>query len=359
MAEHHPDVLVGGLGPAGSRAAAAVAAAGFPVIALERKHSPGRPLQCAELVPAMLDQELAGLAPLTRQSIVRMRTYVERDEADESPDFRGRMIDREAFDSHLANLAQAAGADCRFGQTLRSVSPDGVVETADGRRYRPRLIIGCDGTRSPIGGAIGATNTQVVETRQTAVALRGTSDSTDVFLRGAIVGGYGWLFPKGGSANLGVGVAACARRSLKPALDGLCADLIADGRIEAGAAACTGGAIPVGGRVRSIGRLGKVPVILAGDAAGLANPITGAGIAAAVQSGRLAGLAAAAWLKGDGEALADYDDELGELFDASLGRARGHRLALMQAYRESGQLSRTALRRSWIAYPDYWATGER
>jgi digeranylgeranylglycerophospholipid reductase len=354
-----PDVLVSGLGPAGSRAAAAVAAAGFSTVALERKHSPGRPVQCAEFVPAMLDQELAGLASLTRQPVVRMRTYVETDEADETPDFHGRMIDREAFDGHLAELAQAAGADCRFGETVRSVSADGAIETADGTRYRPRLVIGCDGTRSPIGAAIGATNAHVVETRQTTVALRAASDSTDVFLRSAIVGGYGWLFPKNGSANLGVGVAACARRSLKPALDGLCADLIADGRIEAGVEACTGGAIPVGGRIQSTARLGNCPVLLAGDAAGLANPITGAGIAAAVQSGQLAGLAAAAWLQGDDEALADYDEELGELFDGSLGRARDHRLAMMKAYREGGHLSRAALRRSWIAYPDYWATGER
>ncbi len=359
MAEHRPDVLVSGLGPGGSRAAAAVAEAGFSVTALERKRSPGRPVQCAEFVPAMLDQELDGLASLTRQPIHRMRTFIESEEPDETPDFRGRMIDREAFDGHLAGLAQAAGADCRFGQTVRSLSPDGVIETADGTRYRPRLVIGCDGARSAIGAAIGATNAHVVETRQTSVALRSASDSTDVFLRNAIVGGYGWLFPKNGSANLGVGVASCARRSLKPALDGLCADLVADGRIEAGETGCTGGAIPVGGRVRSTGRLGETPVLLAGDAAGLANPITGAGIAAAVQSGRLAGLAAAAWLDGDDRALAEYDEELGELFDGSLGRACSHRLTMMKSYREGGQLSPAALRRSWIAYPDYWATGER
>ena len=55
----------------------------------------------------------------------------------------------------------------------------------------------------------------------------------------------------------------------------------------------TGGAIPVGGMLKPWGRLGAALVLLAGDAAGLANPVTGAGIAAAVQSGRLAGEAAA------------------------------------------------------------------
>jgi flavin-dependent dehydrogenase len=288
-----------------------------------------------------------------------MRTFVEAEDADETPDFRGRMIDREAFDSHLIDLARAAGADCRFGETVRNISPDGIVETANGARYRPRLVIGCDGARSPIGSAIGATNRDIVETRQTTVALCSASDSTDVFLRSAIVGGYGWLFPKKGSANLGVGVTASERRQLKPLLDGLCADLVADRQIDAETTGYTGGAIPVGGRIRCTGQLGDAPVMLAGDAAGLANPITGAGIAAAVQSGQLAGSAAAAWLDGDHDALTDYDEDLGELFDASLARARNHRRAMMTTYREYGSLSPAALRRAWIAYPDYWEMGVR
>ena len=50
------------------------------------------------------------------------------------------------------------------------------------------------------------------------------------------------------------------------------------------------------------GKLGKTLVFLAGDAAGLTNPITGAGIAAGVMSGRLAGETIAAYLAGDTDA---------------------------------------------------------
>ncbi len=46
-----PDVLVVGLGPAGSRAAEAAARAGLRVIALEKRGEPGSPVQCAEFVP--------------------------------------------------------------------------------------------------------------------------------------------------------------------------------------------------------------------------------------------------------------------------------------------------------------------
>jgi flavin-dependent dehydrogenase len=96
--------------------------------------------------------------------------------------------------------------------------------------------------------------------------------------------------------------------------------------------------------------LGPVAVLLAGDAAGLANPVTGAGIAAAVQSGSLAGDAAALFLGGHGVALADYAQELDALFGASLARALYRREELLRA-----TPSPAALRRGWIAYPEYWS----
>ena len=54
MSIETPDVLVVGLGPAGSRAAAITAAAGLNVIGLERRRTAGSPVQCAEFVPVAL-----------------------------------------------------------------------------------------------------------------------------------------------------------------------------------------------------------------------------------------------------------------------------------------------------------------
>ena len=69
------------------------------------------------------------------------------------------------------------------------------------------------------------------------------------------------------------------------------------------------------------GSLGDTQVLLAGDAAGLTNPVTGAGIAAAVHSGTLAGDAAAAIVAGERSAASDYEEELRSVFGASLERA--------------------------------------
>ena len=349
------DVVVVGLGPAGARAAEAAARAGRGVIAIDRRRAPGLPVQCAEFVPAMLDQELAGQANVTRQRIRAMATFVEDEAPDWKGDFPGRMIDRAAFDAALVRRAVEAGAECRFSAALRSVAPDGAVTLADGTVLRARAVIGADGPRSAVGRAIGRVNRALVETRQVTVRLSAPHDATDIYLSAEIPGGYGWLFPKGEIANLGVGVEPAARARLKPLLDGLRARLIAEGRIGADVLAHTGGAIAVGGPVAPTGALGETAVLLAGDAAGLSNPVTGAGIAAAAISGALAGEAAAGWIAGDAAAPDDYAEELDDLFGDALARALRRREELLARYRGGETPPASALRRSWIAYPEYWA----
>lgn len=349
------DLLVVGLGPAGARAAEAAARAGLRVIAVDRRRAPGLPVQCAEFVPAMLDQELTGQARVTRQRIRAMATFVEDEAPDWKGDFPGRMIDRAAFDAALVRCAAKAGADCRFSTALRSIAPDGAVTFADGTVLRPRAIVGADGPRSAVGRAIGRVNRALVETRQVTVRLTAPYDATDIFLSAEIPGGYGWLFPKGEIANLGVGVEPAARARLKKLLDALHARLVAEGRIGADVLAHTGGAIAVGGPVVPTGALGDTAVLLAGDAAGLSNPVTGAGIAAAAISGALAGEAAAGWIAGDAAALDEYAEDLDDLFGAALARALARREELLARFREGATPSAAALRRGWIAYPEYWA----
>lgn len=179
--------------------------------------------------------------------------------------------------------------------------------------------------------------------------------ATDIFLSAEIEGGYGWLFPRGSEANLGLGVAPQARDRLKPLLDELRARLVAKGRIGATAGRLTGGLIPVGGLVGPAGRIGDLPVLLAGDAAGLANPITGAGINAAVLSGRMAGDAAARIAAGADRAADDYAEEVADLFGPSLALALRRRADLMSHYARGALPGAPDLRRAWIAYGDYWA----
>lgn len=348
-----PDVLVVGLGPAGAAAAQAAAAAGCRVWAVERNRSPGLPVQCAEFVPNPVFDE----APQTRgasvQPIDRMQTYLEGAASEVTANFRGQMIDRTEFDRALIARAQAAGAACRFGLPARTLSADGVL-LADGTALQPRVIIGADGPLSVVGRALGCVNAALVDSRQITVELLQPHDATDIFLRRSFPGGYGWLFPKGERCNLGLGLARAHRGALKSELNALHAELVAAGRIGAAVHRTTGGLIPVGGIVGPQGRLGRALVLLAGDAAGLTHPVTGAGIAAAVVSGRMAGAAAAAFVSGQTRAGEDYAEELRDLYGATLDHALRRRAAIL-----SSDLGPQAQRAGWIAYPEYWARKPR
>lgn len=352
------DVIVLGLGPAGASAAAAAARLGASVIALERKREAGRPVQCAELVPALLDVQ----PHVVRQKIDGMLTFVEDEAPDANAHFPGRMLDRAAFDASLVEAARTAGADVRLGVFVERISSSGEVQLADGRTLRATAVVGADGPRSRAGKAIGAVNRELVETRQITVPLLAPHAATDIFLSADIPGGYGWLFPKGDVANLGAGVHPPARAQLKkivarlhdqlskpkPGTDHVFPRLQEKETwsvpvLGTKILGTTGGAIPVGGMLKPWGRLGETLVLLAGDAAGLANPVSGAGIAAAVHSGRLAGEAA---LRGEAEA---YEEELEDVYGAALERALRRRRELL-----ASTITRPALRRGWIAYPEYW-----
>jgi geranylgeranyl reductase family protein len=349
---HSIDVLVVGLGPAGARAAADAASAGASVLAVDRRKEAGFPVQCAELVPAMIDQELQGLEALTWQRIDAMLTFVESDDADYMPEFHGRMIDRQAFDRSLVLMAEQAGANCRFEAEVRSIDQYGEVTLSAGETIIPRLIIGADGPRSRVGRAIGSINTEIVETRQITVPLVKSQNTTDIYLSTEILGGYGWFFPKGGRANIGAGIVPSEKTKLKRIVEDLHQRLLDEGKVDAEIESYTGGAIPVGGLLKVSGTLGdKCAVLLAGDAAGLANPVTGAGIVPAVVSGSLAGEAAADFVKGDLAALQFYADDIHDLYKNSLDHAVQRRRKILN----NAESNADDLRRGWIAFDSYWA----
>ena len=348
------DVLVAGLGPAGAAAAAAAAEAGARVLAVDRRTVPGLPVQCAEFVPMMLGVDTAAVSAARVQDIDTMETYVREAAADVTPDFRGHMIDRAAFDAALVEAATRAGAECRFSAPIRNVAQDGLVVLSNGTRLRARILIGADGPRSVVGRAAGLPNTDLMETRQITTDLLGQHQATDIFLRPEIEGGYAWLFPKAGVANLGLGVVPTKKHLLKPLLDELHAELVAARRLGTKIHGHTGGLIPVGGIVGLAAWLGTTPILLAGDAAGLVNPITGAGINAAVLSGRMAGRAAAAFMAGDSAAPEDYAEEAQDLFGPSIDLALARRRNLLAAYAGGQTPTDALLRKSWIAYSEYW-----
>ena len=297
------DVVVVGGGPAGTVAAEDLAKAGRKVAFLDRA---GRIKPCGGAIPPRLiqDFDIPDSQIVARISTARMISPTQRHvDIPIENGFVG-MVDREHFDEFLRQRAQKAGADRFTGTFLRIERDEGgpsIVyrdkETREERRLETRLIIGADGARSDVARAEvpgGDKIPYVIAYHEIikAPAAVGSYDPLrcDVIYDGAISPDfYGWVFPHGASASVGMGTG----------VDGV--DLkkaTADLRAASGLTDCEtirkeGAPIPLEPLPRwDNGR----DVVLAGDAAGVVAPSSGEGIYYAMAGGRVAATAAQACL---------------------------------------------------------------
>lgn len=347
------DVLVIGLGPAGSAAAIAAASAGLSVVAIERKQHIGVPVQCAEYIPLPIGQ-YAQAAGVLQQPIRGMTSRLSSGVAEHSA-LPGLMVDRAAFDQALARQAAEQGAVLWSESRLLSIDVQqccATVKTPTAEsKIHYRVLIAADGPHSTVASQLKLAPLASVFTRQYTVPLLQPLEDTEVWLSTDFPGGYAWLFPKGAYANLGAGADKRYTHDLKQPLDALHCTLQAQGLVGAEIMNLTGGLIPVSGLREN---LVMENIVFVGDAAGLTHPITGAGIAAAIASGELAGVAAVRYLQqNQADALSEYASELRERYAPSLQRALTRR-AQLDAYRQAN-ISETQQRQTWIAFPEYYA----
>lgn len=307
------DVLVVGAGPAGSVAAweAKRAAPELDVVLLERDRAVGAPVRCAEGVGDAGLREFANPdgAPWVARKITRV-IFLAPDDTEVKVAERdvGWILDRTRFDAFLAGEAAGAGAALLVGTeaaTMRRTT-DGRWEVqvrASGARgedtYRAKIVIGADGVETMVGRWAGL-DTRVPARDMESCAqyvLQGIAFDPDAiylqFGREIAPGGYAWLFPKGvGVANVGLGIVALHSdgRNAREYLDAWIARRYAGG-------ACT--AYTVGGVIvhTTLKRTCADGVLVAGDAAHMINPLSGAGIVNAMKAGRLAGRTAAAAIR--------------------------------------------------------------
>lgn len=349
------DVLVIGMGPAGASAAERAARSGLKVLAVERKSRVGEPIQCAEFIP----QPLVGLARTVgavRQPISAMVTTLPSGTTHAS-EFRGAVIDRALFDSGLVTRAVHSGAELWTRTRLQALDADGsrarLYRRGNVCEVRYRTLVAADGPRSRVAQTLGLPALETVRARQTVVRLRRPDDRTRIWLSDTFAGGYGWLFPRGAVANLGFGADRRFVRRPAKTLGHLHRSLVSAGLVERSPGVLTSGLIPCGG-LRETLCVGNV--LFAGDAAGTAHPVSGAGIQAAVVSGALAGEATADLLLGRcPDALEAYAVELREWFGGAFERALARRAELTRLWSAGRPLHDRAARRGWIAFDDYYA----
>ena len=183
------------------------------------------------------------------------------------------------------------------------MGPDGATVTMRGQQASAAVLIGADGVNGQVARSAGVGGGIVY-----GIALEGNGplrprqQGRATVEVGVVPGGYGWVFPKDGHANYGVGGWASEGPRLRRHLRRLCdAHGIDANRLTD----LHGRRLPI--RRTSTARRG--PVLLVGDAAGLVDPLSGDGIYEALLSARLA---AAAILEGG---LDDYEARLRAALD--------------------------------------------
>jgi len=317
------DVVVAGAGPAGSIAALVLARAGARVALADKAAFP-RDKACGDLVGPRGVQILADLGlrvPDAGQGS-DMLAVGPSGRRSRLPAFPGRtypghgiVVPRLALDHALREAAIAAGAvPVRTRITAVETDPAGQVNalvSGDGQRLAGEVVIAADGALSPVARLAGMLDPQAAlwgfairayVPAEVPLPLLVLLDASPWRL----YPGYGWLFPGAdGQANVGIGVGLGRSRRQAPLrgdLDRLVAQLSRHG--DLGGSATPG---PVMGGWLRMGGTGTPPaagnVLLAGDAAGLINPLQGEGIGPAMVSARLA---AEAVLAGPARAAGTY-----------------------------------------------------
>jgi len=318
------DAIVVGAGPAGSTAAYRLAAAGASVLLLDRARFPrdkpcggGVTIRALRQLPFPIDPVVEGVVDRFELRIRHRHGFDRRAAAPLC-----LMTQRRRLDHYLVAQAVAAGAELREDARATTVTQEGVV--VDGELLEAGVVIGADGANGATARALGVDAEYGVGLEGNAAygptVAPGRYAGRLVLEFGTVPGGYGWVFPKSDHVNVGVGGWESEGPRLRAHLVRLCAEHGID----------VGSLTEIRGHRLPLRRPGSPlawgRIALAGDAAGLVDPLSGDGLYEAFLSSRLAAEQALAILAGEAEGFEPYAErleaELAPMVRASWGAKR-------------------------------------
>ncbi len=229
------------------------------------------------------------------------------------------MTQRRRLDAFLLDAARERGAEVLEGTTVRVGSGNEVVLDG-GERVRAGAVVGADGANGLTAKAVELGGAIVHGLAYEGDVPYGTL-SRERYARRAVVefagipGGYGWVFPKGDHANVGVGAWQTEGPRIREHLARMCE---AHGLDPEALENLRGHRLPM----RRPGmRIAGERALLVGDAAGLLDPVSGDGMYECFVSSKLASAAILDLIGGRSPTLAPYagavDEALAPLHRAS------------------------------------------
>lgn len=267
----------------------------------------------------------------------------------------GAVVERDRLDAELRARAIDAGADVRMGASATSPLVDrgfvrgATVELRDGSTtdIACRFLLVADGANSRFGRGLGTHRDRRWPSAVTASTVVRSDRSEDTWLEthlgpldanGHPVTGHGWVHPRGdGTLNVGVTVSSSYRDvfgvNIVKLLDAFCVTVADRWRFDPTQLLVdpVRRRTPVGG---SVGPKMGPTFLVAGDAAGMANPFTSHGMLAALTTGRIAAeVLDEALTVGNSTTLQRYPARLDDAF---------------AQYHKVGRLSARFLGRPWL-----------
>ncbi len=309
MIEGRSEVLIVGAGPAGCAAGITLARAGVDVCVVDRSTFP-RPKTCGDALSnqaVTLVRELGAGARLDAgpHALVRRAAAVFPGDLRVARDYAepGWIVPRLALDDTLRDALEASGARLLQSVQVRRIDAGRArVEqiVGDAFVWRAPIVIAADGPSSvawpalgrpkPRGRALALASTGYYE----GVAFPAGPEVADHYFELDIPHGYGWIFPAvEGLSNVGVYQRDDAHRRAGRRLPALLDEFVARHPDRFASARRVGAVrswpLPIGAGAPAAGR----GILLAGDAGGFVDPLSGEGIWQALFTGQLAGNIAA------------------------------------------------------------------
>jgi len=342
------DLIVIGAGPGGAITSFTVAQAGYRVLMLERDAVCKSP--CAGYVGLSINIEMPVDCGI-RSKISKMRTYFP-DLSYHDFQLNGFVVDRSQFDMSLVKKAEEAGAYIKWRSPLIDLVTDG-VRFPDGVASG-KIIVGSDGVFSKTSSLLGIKKQRAAFCAQYHIkGIELLHNTSEIFFDADYApGGYVWIYPTGpDSANVGLGITVAGSKSPHQYLDAFIKESNISGRLDGEVTKYISGALPISG-LRE--KLVYDNILLVGDSAGMADPVTGAGINSAMLAGEVAGNTIIRAIENDDITLLEqYETRVRRLLARPLARSLEKRLKL-DACCTQNELLQQHLPELWVIFRQYW-----
>jgi geranylgeranyl reductase family protein len=337
------DVIIVGAGPAGGMCAYELSKNNISVLIIEKERLP-RYKTCA----GGLTKKAYEILPKDFLSLVENDTY----RVNLTLNYRWgfskitsfpivKMVMRDKLDYFLVKKAEHYGARILDKTVIKSIVElsDCIYVSTEVKNFKSKLIVGADGITGCVARSLdlrkhptcGIAIEGELTPRHNLSQLKGFNGSLHLDFN-VIPNGYGWIFPKKEHLSVGVFTTLPQMRDIKRHFTSYLKQKGLTNGYQT--ESLTGHQIPIGGKNRE--PLNSTRGILIGDAAGLADPITGEGIYFALRSGQIAAGVIRNFINNPNLALDEYTKEVNS--------------EIIEDFKYAGYLSTLLYKLSFLSY---------